>query len=179
MVLEGVKKEQLPIRTCVTKSKRKVFRMKDWDAFPLYPRNRDGNGSMLLPKSQIPRCYREGLVNQPFGGKAPTALQLALITSVTTTEFTSKAPSSFAQILSDEFYRNEVENHEEPKTRAKNELAINGRAQLLWKLNDKFFNFSLCFQYPKRCRAHDPQFTHHAVMYVQQTQPHLIYTTQS
>ena len=68
MFFTGIPQAQLPMKTCVTRS-RNIFRMRDWEKFPLYPENREGNGNLLLSKSELPSCVLEGEANEPFRGE--------------------------------------------------------------------------------------------------------------
>lgn len=131
MFFTGLPQEQLPIKTCVTKFNSKMFYLTDWKKFPLYPQNHDGNGSLLLPKSEVRSCVQEAFAKAPFGGGTPSAIQAATMSSATWSEYTSKAPSSFAQTLSVEHYRTNKELQNSRLKRLRAHALINTRAQFV------------------------------------------------
>lgn len=44
-------------------------------------------------------------------------------------------------------------------------MSIGARGQLLWNLNDRLWNLSVCSQFPNECRENDPYFSHSDVLY--------------
>jgi hypothetical protein len=181
---KALEDKDLPLRTCVTRKVPKFFSYDDWDGFNFFPQNKT-TGSLLVPKSKIPRCHVEGLLSEPFGGGTPTALQAGTfsarlqkggdrkprvvfgrrLTPIFLPLFTAALVGS--TVFSENTSRAPSAFAAYTSTRAGananssslSELSLVAQANLIWKLFDSKVDFGLCTQ-TKNCGIHDALFSH-------------------
>jgi hypothetical protein len=158
MWFTGWEQSGLPLRTCVTDAAPRHFDFEDWRSFPLYPANAT-LGNILIPPPA--NCIEVGVLPEPFGGKAPKAITVALTASSVFNEYSSLAPFSLVQGMSVEQYAIDNSNSSSV-SKTTQSLYLQLRANTVWKLADRGLDLGFCFQSPNKCGVHDALFSHTA-----------------
>ena len=160
LFVEGVEQRSLPLQTCTTKDPPRFFRINDWKNFGFFAENKNGNGNLLLSKSKIPSCVKQGILSKPFAGKYPTAIQSTLISSRIYTELTTLGPSSFSQVISSDLAAIAESNNSSWFQKKWDEMLLLSRANLMWLLADRKLERGMCLQHPNECSINDAFATH-------------------
>ena len=154
----SIEESKLPIRTCVTRNAPLWFNAKQWDDWPMYPRNATV-GSYLLSKDKIPECFETGEITQPFGDQPPTTVVAALMGSTPLLEFSGLTPVSMAQALSTMKEFTQVSGRSDRAIRRQN-FWMDLQAQAVYLSAGRIGEFAMCNQFPYKGGIHDPYFSH-------------------
>ena len=154
----SIEESSKPLQTCVTRTSPILFSMKQWDDWPLYPRN-ETVGSYLLSKEKIPECFETGVMTEPFGGQPPSGLIAALMGSTPLLEISGLSPLSLAQAISTakEVIRTSGQSNGSKRI---NDFYMDLIAQSVYLNADRLAGTAICNQFPNRCGIHDALFSH-------------------